>query len=103
MKTTHPSTVEDGVVVTLEYTVKVAGETVDTSEGHEPIQFIQGMGMVIDGLEPRFVRPERRGAQAVCRSARRWLRRDRPGRHCPGAAQRVSPGDSLTARGRADA
>jgi len=50
MKATHPNTVEDGVVVTLEYTVKVAGETVDTSEGHEPIQFIQGQGMVIDGL-----------------------------------------------------
>lgn len=51
MKTAQPSTVEDGVVVTLEYTVKIDGETADTSAGHEPIQFIQGMGMVVEGLE----------------------------------------------------
>lgn len=51
MKTDKPQTIQDDVIVTLNYTVKVDGEVVDTSEGHEPIEFIQGMGHVIDGLE----------------------------------------------------
>lgn len=51
MKTEQPQAVEDDVIVTLNYTVKVDGEVVDTSEGHEPIEFIQGTGMVISGLE----------------------------------------------------
>jgi FKBP-type peptidyl-prolyl cis-trans isomerase SlyD len=45
--------VEDGRVVTLAYTLKVDGKVVDTSEGPdgEPIQFIQGSGQIIPGLE----------------------------------------------------
>lgn len=43
--------VADGVVVTLEYTLRVDNEVVDSSEGHEPIQFVQGQGEVIQGLE----------------------------------------------------
>jgi len=38
-------------VVSLEYTLTVDGEVVDSSEGHEPIQFIQGQGHIIPGLE----------------------------------------------------
>jgi FKBP-type peptidyl-prolyl cis-trans isomerase SlyD len=44
-------TIEDGQVVSLNYTLTVDGEVVDTSEGSEPIQFIQGEGQIIPGLE----------------------------------------------------
>lgn len=47
-------TVADDVVVTLEYTVKVDGQVVDTSADHEPIEFIQGQGQVIPGLEKQL-------------------------------------------------
>lgn len=51
MKEIQPVMVEDDVIVTLSYTVKVDGETVDSSDEGEPIEFIQGKGMVIRGLE----------------------------------------------------
>jgi FKBP-type peptidyl-prolyl cis-trans isomerase SlyD len=44
-------TVQDGTVVSLDYTLKVDGEVVDTSEGGDPIEFIQGQGHIITGLE----------------------------------------------------
>ena len=44
-------TVQDNKVVTLDYTLKVDGGVIDTSEGGEPIQFIQGQGQIISGLE----------------------------------------------------
>lgn len=43
--------VKNNVVVTLDYTVMVDGEIVETSQGAEPIQFIQGQGQIISGLE----------------------------------------------------
>jgi FKBP-type peptidyl-prolyl cis-trans isomerase SlyD len=43
--------VDDGHVVSMHYTLQVDGETIDSSEGGEPLQFIQGMGHVIPGLE----------------------------------------------------
>ena len=46
-----PRVIEDGQVVTLDYTLKVDGEVVDTSEGNQPIQFIQGQQHIIPGLE----------------------------------------------------
>lgn len=46
-----PEAVEDGVVVSLDYTLRVDGQIVDSSEGHEPIEFLQGHGQVIPGLE----------------------------------------------------
>jgi FKBP-type peptidyl-prolyl cis-trans isomerase SlyD len=45
------SRVEDGKVVSMHYTLHVDGKVVDSSEGGEPLQFIQGMGHVIPGLE----------------------------------------------------
>lgn len=45
------ATVQDDFVVSLEYTLRVAGEVLDTSVGDEPIQFIQGRGHIIPGLE----------------------------------------------------
>ena len=46
-------TVQDDQVVTLDYTLRVDGGVVDTSEGEdgEPIQFIQGQGQIVPGLE----------------------------------------------------
>jgi FKBP-type peptidyl-prolyl cis-trans isomerase SlyD len=46
-----PKEVGDDIVVTLEYTLSVNGEVVDTSEGGRPIQFIQGQQQIIKGLE----------------------------------------------------
>ena len=43
--------VNDGHVVSLDYTLHVDGKVVDSSEGGEPLQFIQGMGHIIPGLE----------------------------------------------------
>lgn len=43
--------VEDGQVVSMEYTLLVEGEMVDTSQGHGPLEFIQGTGNIIPGLE----------------------------------------------------
>ncbi len=43
--------VDDGKVVSMHYTLQVDGKVVDSSEGGEPLQFIQGMGHIIPGLE----------------------------------------------------
>ena len=43
--------VDDGKVVSMHYTLQVDGRVVDSSEGQEPLQFIQGMGHIIHGLE----------------------------------------------------
>jgi len=43
--------VDDGQVVSMHYTLHVDGKLVDTSRGAEPLQFIQGMGHIIPGLE----------------------------------------------------
>src|SRR5258707_6087408 len=43
--------VDDGHVVAMHYTLHVDGQVVDTSDGSEPLQFIQGMGHIIPGLE----------------------------------------------------
>ena len=51
MNTNSPSKIEDNVIVTLNYTVKVDGDVVDTTDDHEPIEFIQGQGHIITGLE----------------------------------------------------
>jgi FKBP-type peptidyl-prolyl cis-trans isomerase SlyD len=43
--------VDDALVVSMEYTLQVDGQVMDTSEGHEPLEFIQGQGHIIPGLE----------------------------------------------------
>ncbi|UCH60055.1 MAG: peptidylprolyl isomerase [Anaerolineales bacterium] len=50
-ETGQPTSVEDDVVVTLDYTLTVDGEIIDTSEEDGPIQFIQGSGHIVAGLE----------------------------------------------------
>src|SRR4030095_5937864 len=43
--------VQDGVVVSIEYTLHVDGELLDTSEGQGPLQFLAGYGNIIPGVE----------------------------------------------------
>ncbi len=45
------NSVENGKVIQMEYTLKVNGEVLDTSEVNGPIEFIQGAGNIIPGLE----------------------------------------------------
>ncbi len=47
----EPMKVDDGQVISMHYTLQVDGQVVDSSEGGEPLQFIQGMGHIIPGLE----------------------------------------------------
>jgi FKBP-type peptidyl-prolyl cis-trans isomerase SlyD len=45
-------TVENDLVVSLEYTLRLDdGEVVDTSDQAEPLEFMQGRGQIIRGLE----------------------------------------------------
>jgi FKBP-type peptidyl-prolyl cis-trans isomerase SlyD len=46
-----PTQVDKDTVVSLDYTLRVDGVVVDSSEKSEPIQFIQGHGHIIPGLE----------------------------------------------------
>ena len=43
--------VADGQVIVMDYTLRVDGEIIDTSEDHGPIEFLQGQGNIIPGLE----------------------------------------------------
>jgi FKBP-type peptidyl-prolyl cis-trans isomerase SlyD len=43
--------VDDGQVVSMDYTLRVDGEVVDASEGQKPLEFLQGVGNIIPGLE----------------------------------------------------
>lgn len=47
----NPNEVADDVVVSIDYTLTVDGEVVDTTEGDEPLQFLQGHQNIIPGLE----------------------------------------------------
>lgn len=46
-----PMKVIDDVVVSMDYTLTVNGEVVDSSKGRKPLEFIQGRGNIIRGLE----------------------------------------------------
>jgi FKBP-type peptidyl-prolyl cis-trans isomerase SlyD len=46
-----PTSIADDIVVSLDYTLSVDNEVIDTSDGAEPIQFLQGHGNIIPGLE----------------------------------------------------
>ncbi len=43
--------VADDMVVSLDYELTVDGQVVDSSKGSAPIQFIQGQGHIVPGLE----------------------------------------------------
>jgi FKBP-type peptidyl-prolyl cis-trans isomerase SlyD len=48
---TNGLTVQDGQIVSMDYTLHVDGEIVDASEENEPLEFLQGAGNIIPGLE----------------------------------------------------
>ena len=48
-------TVQDGQVVSIEYTLKVDGEVLDTSEGVGPLQFLAGYDNIVPGLEREMI------------------------------------------------
>ena len=47
--------VQNGVVVSMEYTLKIEGEVVDSSEGQDPLEFLTGHGNIIPGLESEMI------------------------------------------------
>jgi FKBP-type peptidyl-prolyl cis-trans isomerase SlyD len=50
-KLEKPNRVTDNVIVTMDYSLTVNGEVVDTTEGDEPLEFLQGHQNIIPGLE----------------------------------------------------
>ena len=48
-------TVQDGLVVSMEYSLHVDGEQLDTSDGQGPLQFLVGYGNIISGLESEMM------------------------------------------------
>lgn len=47
-------TIKSGSTVSMNYTLKVDGKVVDSSEGREPLTYIQGSGQIIPGLEEQL-------------------------------------------------
>ncbi len=45
------TTVTDGQVVSMEYTLRVDGRVVDSSAGGEPLEYLHGTANIIPGLE----------------------------------------------------
>jgi len=46
-----PTVVADDVVVTMDYTLIVNGEVIDSSDGNDPLEFLQGHQNIVPGLE----------------------------------------------------
>lgn len=47
----EPNSVGDDVVVSLAYTLTVNGEVIDSSDGNDPLEFLQGHQNIVPGLE----------------------------------------------------
>ena len=47
--------VQKDVVVSMEYTLQVDGEEIDSSKGQDPLQFLAGHGNIISGLEREMI------------------------------------------------
>lgn len=48
-------TVQDGLVVSMEYTLTVDGEVLDTSENAGPLLFLAGYDNIVPGLEQEMI------------------------------------------------
>ncbi len=48
-------TVQDGQVVTMEYTLRVDGEVLDSSDGVGLLQFLAGYDNIVPGLEREMI------------------------------------------------
>jgi len=49
------NSVKNGVVVSMEYSLHVDGEELDTSDGQGPLQFLAGYGNIVAGLESEMM------------------------------------------------
>ena len=47
--------VQNNVVVSMEYTLHVDNEEIDSSKGQDPLQFLTGHGNIISGLEREMI------------------------------------------------
>jgi FKBP-type peptidyl-prolyl cis-trans isomerase SlyD len=47
----EPLSVQNGIKVSMDYALTVNGELVDKSQPDQPLQFVQGSGQIIRGLE----------------------------------------------------
>ncbi|MGE0268269.1 MAG: peptidylprolyl isomerase [Candidatus Omnitrophota bacterium] len=47
--------IENGKKVKFDYTLKIDGQVVESSNGKEPLEYTQGSGQIIPGLESRLV------------------------------------------------
>ena len=47
--------VQDGQIVSMDYSLHIDGELIDSSEGHEPLDYLHGAGNIIPGLESELV------------------------------------------------
>jgi FKBP-type peptidyl-prolyl cis-trans isomerase SlyD len=52
---TEEKTVKNDLVVVMDYTLTVDSEVLDTSEGRDPLEFLQGHGNIIPGLEKEML------------------------------------------------
>lgn len=48
-------TVQEGVVVSMDYTLRVDGEVLDTSDDAGPLQFLAGYDNIVPGLEREMI------------------------------------------------
>lgn len=48
-------TVQEGVVVSMDYTLRVEGEVLDTSDDAGPLQFLAGHENIVPGLEREMI------------------------------------------------
>ena len=46
-----PPAIQAGSTVQFDYTLTVDGKVVDSSQGREPLRYVQGQGQIIPGLE----------------------------------------------------
>jgi FKBP-type peptidyl-prolyl cis-trans isomerase SlyD len=51
----NKDTVQKDVVVSVEYTLHVENEEIDSSKGQDPLQFLVGHGNIITGLEREMI------------------------------------------------
>jgi len=48
-------TIQNGSKVSIHYTLTVEGQTVDTSQGKDPLVYVHGQGQIIPGLEEEII------------------------------------------------
>jgi FKBP-type peptidyl-prolyl cis-trans isomerase SlyD len=48
--------IEDGARVKIHYRLSVEGRLIDSSEGREPLEYVQGAGQIVPGLEKHLAR-----------------------------------------------